>query len=196
MHYTAFPKYHVARFNVGMKIMMSFYLATVLIGLLVAVYFYSIRSNMSYWGAVLHYQGDQAVPEDILAQMEADSGGMLMQAPMSTERVVEILHPHTFSIPLVLLVVAHLFALTNSPGLFKILCYVGSFGGFLGMFGGMFLAPGGDFGIYLLFTSGIVFIASTILMVILPLWAMWFGTPATRDDRDTVRRVRENLGAE
>lgn len=180
MHYTALPKFHLSKFHPGMKILLSMYLGSVLVGLVVSFLMFTSRADLSYDGAIRHYQGDEAISDESREAMDAESDILIINMPMSATRIIEILHPHMFSVPLVLLVICHLFALTNAPHFVKISCYFGSFGGFVLTFGGMWIATMSGFGVWLLFIGGAAFFVTSTWMCIASIGAAWFGKPKAK----------------
>lgn len=178
MHYTALPKFHLSRFHPGMKLLLTLYLGSVLAGLVGSILMFTARMEPSLDGVRRHYQGDPvgSTLDEELAPIEPRA----IELGMTSRRIVEILHPHLFSVPLVLLVVCHLFALTNARPAVKMAGYLAAFGGFFVLSAGMALAPLGTPGVLAVFAGAAALVGGTAAMCVGGILAAWLGRPPAR----------------
>jgi hypothetical protein len=119
-----------------------------------------------------YVHGDGGAPDDPFGDPFATAG-----EGMTTRQIIDIVHPHLFTVPIVIFILGHLVHLTRLPDAWKLGVNVTAFTSFLATFLLPFavvshagLAP-------LLFVSGCVFLASLVALCVIPLWEMWLGRP-------------------
>ncbi len=176
MHYLTRQRLHLSRFHVLMKVLLTLYITSVGCGLWVATLKYTDRAAWSADGARLYIAGDGAGAGDALGDPLAGTPEGLSQHPgLSRRPLIDIVHPHLFTVPIVLFILGHLLHLTRLPDPLKLALNVSAFASCLATFllplalrAHPGLAP-------LLIGAGTVFIASVALLCVIPLWETWFG---------------------
>ncbi|RKY17179.1 MAG: hypothetical protein DRQ55_16395 [Planctomycetota bacterium] len=177
MHYLSRQKLHLSFFHPLMKGLLTLYILSVAGGVWVASLKYSDRAEFSPAGVERYVHGsgeagDDAILGDPFAGMDAS-----VAVGKSRRELIDIVHPHLFSVPLVLFILGHLLHLTRIPDWLK--------GGINGV---AFVSFGATFGLPflvveratlapLLYVSGCAMLVSFALLCVIPLWETWFGRP-------------------
>ncbi|MDG2149257.1 MAG: hypothetical protein P8N09_07020 [Planctomycetota bacterium] len=159
-----------------MKILLSLYILSVGAGLWVATLKYTDRAEWSQPGIEQFVHGSQdsaADPFDnpLAGLDEHNSEGK------SRRELVDIAHPHLFSIPIVLFILGHLLHLTRLPTWMKLTINVAAFTSFLATFLLPFVVVNNATLAPLLYASGWTMLISFVLLCIIPLTEMWLGRP-------------------
>ena len=141
-----------------LRVLMTFYLLTVLLGLGSSAAKYATRTGVAPASVVRYYAGDAAGE---------------VEPPKSTRFLTDVTHPHLFSVPLVLLVVCHLVHMTGLPAAALVALDGATFLGFLATFGLPWLGADRPGLAPLLVASGTLFLLATALQTILALVFLW-----------------------
>ncbi|MFQ5507592.1 MAG: hypothetical protein ACE5F1_22750, partial [Planctomycetota bacterium] len=115
MRYYKGSGFRLARLPFGLRLVLTLYLLTTLLGFWVASLKYFERGLLGPEGIQDYYLG---VEDPLLGTTEKSFGFL-----------VDVTHPHLFTIPLVLLVLCHLVQLCQWSQKLKNLLYVGAFSG-------------------------------------------------------------------
>ena len=178
MHFLTRQRLHLARFHPLMKVLLTLYIISVLAGLWVASLKYTDRATWSVDGVTDYVAGSEELADDdpfggVFAGLEGEA---LFEGKTRRE-LVDIVHPHLFSIPILLFVLGHLLHLTNLRDGWKLGINVIAFTSMLTTFLLPFaviehrgLAP-------ILYGSGVAMFVSMLALCVIPLWEMWFATP-------------------
>jgi len=96
-------------------------------------------------------------------------------APMSTRRLLEVTHFHLFSMPLYLLLLAHLYALSGARPAAKSAWIAAGTAGVIGHIAAPWVARQASGGASWLYGgSGLLLAVAFVWMSVVPLWEMWF----------------------
>lgn len=178
MHYLTRQRLHLSRFHPLMRTLLSLYVASVLAALWVAALKYTDRADWSPEGTRLYLQGDEGPSSDAFGDPFAGTAdGEREHVGMSRRQVIDIVHPHLFTVPIVLFILGHLLHLTRLPDSLKALLNVTVFVACLGTF----LLPlavrehGGLASV--LVTCGTLLVGGVALQCVILLYETWFGRP-------------------
>jgi hypothetical protein len=179
MHYLTRQRLHLSLFHPLMKVLMSLYILSVGAGMWVATLKYTDRGDWSPIGVELMVHGDSTAAEAEVEVFNDPLAGIAdgNHEGMSRRELVDIAHPHLFSVPVVLFLLGHLLHLTRLPDWLKLTINVGAFGSFLATFLLPFLVVENATLAPLLYASGSVMVLCFALLCIVPLAEMWFGRP-------------------
>ncbi len=178
MHYLTRQRLHLSRFHPLMKLLLTLYIASVGAGLWVAALKYGDRAEWSPQGAGTYLLGSEGAGEDVFGDpLGGTPDGFAQQPPMSRRQLVDIAHPHLFTIPIVIFILGHLLHLTRLPDLLKGLVNVVAFVSFLATFLAPFVIEDRLLLGAVMYASGCALFVSFVLLCAIPLWEMWFGRP-------------------
>lgn len=151
-------RYDFTRVSINQKIVYSLFLLFVLFGYGSIVLFFSTKTGWTPGALVRYYRGDEAA----------------MIYPKSFGELWEITHFHLFSVPILFLVLAHLFMMTHWRPRDKALVLVGAFVAIVADLVSpwliRYLAPG--FAILKVVARGVT-LATTAVFIGAPLDEMW-----------------------
>ena len=192
MHYLTRQRLHLSLFHPLMKVLLSLYILSVAAGVWVAALKYSDRATWSDEGVADYVSGAEAVGEDDpfgdpFAGLDGDA-----PAGLSRRQLVDIVHPHLFSVPLVLFVLGPLLHLTRLPDPLKLLINVAAFLSFAATFGLPFLMLDDRSLAPVLLVAGWTMLISFGLLCLIPLWETWFGRPGERPFQALPKRPRKD----
>jgi hypothetical protein len=124
---------------------------------------------------VEHYQ-PAAAPADGQARTAPDAPDRAVR-----RRLLEVTHAHLFSVPVLLLVLGHLFLLTSASARTKLACIgLAVAGAFLHLLAPWGVHYGGATLAWLYPMTGALLLFSFGLLLVVPVWDMW--RPSTRED--------------
>ncbi|MFT7464570.1 MAG: hypothetical protein ACI9EF_002926 [Pseudohongiellaceae bacterium] len=181
MHYLTRQRLHLSLFHPLMKVLMTLYILSVGAGLYVASLKYTDRAEYTTEGMKtwVHGSGEVSADEELgdpFAELEGYAPEGYSEG-MSRRELIDIVHPHLFTIPIVLFLLGHLLHLTRLPDWLKLTINVGAFASF----GATFLLP---FLIIedatlapLLYASSVSMLITFVALCVVPLWEMWLGKP-------------------
>ncbi len=178
MHFLTRQNLHIARFHPLMKVLMSLYIASVLAGLVVAAMKYTDRGVWSTQGVAVYLAGSEDVRDDPFGDpFGGTDDGLAAQEGKTRRELVDIVHPHLFTIPIVLFILGHLLHLTGLRDAWKLAINVTAFVSFLATFLLPFAVAGRPAWAWLQMAAGSLMMVSTLLLCLVPLASMWFGKP-------------------
>jgi hypothetical protein len=193
MHYLTRQRLHLSRFHPLMKVLLSLYILSVAGAVCVAALKYSDRASWSSVGVadyVAGTGGDGAAADPFGDPLGGTPEGRAPVEGLSRRQLIDIVHPHLFSVPIVLFILGHLLHLTRLPDRLKLSINAGAFLSFFATFLLPFavrtersLAP-------LMIVSGSAMLLSFALLCLIPLWETWLGKPGERDFDALPRRGR------
>jgi hypothetical protein len=194
MHYLTRQRLHISLFHPLMKVLMSLYIVSVGAGLWVATIKYSDRAEWSTEGVELyvHGSGDRAEQDEFGAPFAGVEEGEA--EGMSRRQIVDIAHPHLFSVPIVLFILGHLLHLTRLHDGLKLSINVVAFTSFLATFLLPFVIVDDATLAPVLFGTGWAMLVSFALLCVVPLFEMWLGKPGETSFDAIPRRQSANSG--
>lgn len=189
MHYLTRQKLHLSLFHPLMKVLLSLYVLSVGAGLWVAALKYTDRAEWSAEGVGQHVHGSGGSAEDEALGSPFAGLDSTVREGMSRRELVDIVHPHLFSIPVVLFILGHLLHLTRIPDWLKGAINITAFVSFGATFGLPFLVADQAGLAPLLYVSGWAMLVSFVLLCVIPLWETWLGKPGQGFHAITRRRA-------
>lgn len=161
------------------KILITLFLSTLLTAVAVAELNVYDKVGRFKKGIAVRY-GPEFDESGLSAMDSADSRSLPSESEMLVSRMntfsmlLDITHSHIFEIPLVMFVLAHFLMRSRVPEWFKLLNYVGSFGGVVVFLSAPWMvryvsvrtAP-------LLYVGAITMGLTALLMTVVPIWDMW-----------------------
>ena len=154
--------YNFSTIRVEQKIIYSIFLGFMLLGILSVLIFYLVRSGISANALVEYYRGNEAK----------------MMYPKTFQELWEITHFHLFTMPLIFLVFAHLFALTRASRKMKaavLLC--AATGLFLDIVSGWLIVYVGASLVILKILGRCLLAFGFSAFIATPIYEMWFKRP-------------------
>ncbi len=119
--YLAIPHYHLSKLPVTTKVALTCFTLTLVLAMaFVAFAVYAERTGYSTRGAKLNYLGDEKVRE-----MGEPVGEKVMVQQKSKRELYDIVHPHSFLMPVIYFILCHLFEMSYAGKWLKIGLYVG-----------------------------------------------------------------------
>jgi len=182
MHYLTRQRLHLSRFHPLMKGLLTLYIVSVALGVWVATLKYSDRATWSPQAAGRYVRGataDGGVPEpDAFGDPLAGTAeGQATTPALSRRQIVDIIHPHLFTVPIILFILGHLLHLTRLPDALKLAINVAAFLSFFTTFlVPLLVADRATLG-WLLYGAGTLLLVSLAALCLVPLWEMWIGRP-------------------
>ena len=118
--------------------------------------------------------------------------GVARKEGLSRRELVDIVHPHLFTVPIVLFILGHLLHLTRLPDRLKLAVNAGAFLAFFVTFvSPLVVADRAAIG-WLLFGGGCLFLLSLAALCLVPVWEMWLGEPGEGFDVVSLRSWEPN----
>jgi hypothetical protein len=177
VHYLTRQKLHLSLFHPLMKGLLTLYVLSVAAGMYVATLKYTDRAEWSSPGMQTYVHGSGQVSDDAaLGDPFAGLDETVVEGK-SRRELVDIVHPHLFSIPVVLFILGHLLHLTRIPDWLKGTINLVAFLSFFATFGLPFVVTERATLAPLLYVSAWAMLVSFGLLCVIPLWETWFGRP-------------------
>lgn len=131
------------------------------------------RVNPAAGGPQIELPGEEAA-----ALQAAPAAPARLTVAVTYRKLLEVTHFHLFTVPVFLLIVAHLFMLTGlAPGT-KAAWIVGGFGSSIAHIAAPWLVRYGGAGFSWLYAaSGAALGLTSTVLTLYPIWAMWMGRP-------------------
>ncbi|HTE06387.1 MAG TPA: hypothetical protein VK824_09340 [Planctomycetota bacterium] len=192
MHYLTRQRLHLSRFHPLMKVLLSLYILSVAGAVYVATLKYSERAEWSGGGVAEYVAGNggaDAAADAFGDPLAGTPEGRATHEGLSRRQLIDIVHPHLFSVPIVLFILGHLLHLTRLPDWLKLAINAGAFLSFFATFLLPFVIRSERALAPLLVVSGCVMLLCFALLCIIPLWETWLGKPGERDF-DAIPRLR------
>jgi len=168
----------------------SIFLGFTLVGFGMTAWLFSDMVGMDLSGAPEYYAGTPGEPLHEPA-FEATGGGPALvlpdeaalapvATPMSRRKLLEVTHFHLFTMPVYLLILAHLFMLSRVGSAFKAWVIGAASVGTVAHIAAPWAATSGSTESIILYGgSGTVMTVAYLIMCVLPLWEMWTPAPST-----------------
>ncbi len=182
MHYLTRQRLHLSRFHPLMKALLTLYIVSVALGVWVASLKYTDRAEWSAAGAGRYVRGATAdggvpSPDAFGDPLAGTAEGESATPPLSRRQIVDIVHPHLFTVPIILFILGHLLHLTRLPDPLKLAVNAAAFLSFFATFLAPLLVEDRAALGWLLYGAGTVLLASFAALCLVPLWEMWIGQP-------------------
>jgi hypothetical protein len=171
--YLASPHFHLSRLPVTTKWALTFFDLSLLAALVfVGVAVFAERTGYTRRGVEVNVVGT----EHLQAQGEVVDQEV---AAKTKRQLYDIVHPHSFLMPVIFFILCHLMEMAYAPKGFKIALYVGSGASMtLVIFAPLLIHASLAFAVVLI-PATVILLASFALMIVLPAIQMWF--PRRRD---------------
>ena len=205
MRYTLLPRMHLSRLPLSTRVLITAFLVSISAGLVVSSLKYTQRAEFTPSGAARYYHGDanRAVASESAPatdtpllegenQIEDRKPGLFPPAERKSLRyLVDTVHPHAFTVPVLLFILLHFLSLTRIPERWRIVFHLHAFASFLATFGLPFLIASHGSGAWLFVVAGVNLFASFFFVTAILLYETWIGRAPTSEreespDRSTV----------
>ncbi len=207
MRYTLSPKMHLSRLPLPTRVVLTCFVAMIQAALLVASLKYSDRADFTPTGAQRYLHGDAGGgPADAVApskepsneddellpgESEIEDGALRVRSPRkSTRALVDIVHPHLFTVPIVQFIFLHLLILTRLSDRWKIALTLHAFGSCAATFGLPFLVAASGAGALPFLVAGANLVLSFVGVGLLLLVELWRPAGAAGSARDEIEPQR------
>jgi hypothetical protein len=167
--YLAIPHFHLSKLPPTTKVALTgFALALLSAIVFVAVAVFAERTGYRTAGVQANFVGDERVTRETGAKYDA------MHAEPSRRAIYDIVHPHSFMMPLVYFVLCHLMEMSYGPRALKMGLYVLAFVAMmLVVFAPLLVWTNISLGGIVV--PGVVgMLGSFAVMAVVPVWQMWF----------------------
>ena len=173
MRYFASSRFHISSLAPGLKLVVSLYLLTVLMGLGFSTAKFLQRMDLTSESVETYYLGD-GNGEELLIFGDEELG----EPPKSDRFLVDVAHPHMFTVPLILLVICHLAHLSRINVVVLATLDIGAFFGFFSLFGvPWFLSAAPGFFGPVLILGGMLLTVCLSGLCLIALVSMWWRRP-------------------
>jgi hypothetical protein len=173
--YLSKPHYHLSRLPLTTKIALTFFQITLLAAIAFVVFaVFEERTHFSTEGVKVNYGGSERVA--------AETGEIpdVFAAEKSTREIYDIIHPHSFMIPIIFFILCHMMEMTSADFRLKVSLYVLSGISMLAAIFAPLLIHTNLSAAVILVPSVTVLMGAFAIMCILPLLHMWRGEPARK----------------
>lgn len=196
MRYTLSPKLHLSRLPLPTRVVLTCFVVMIQAALLVAAQKYTDRADFTTAGAQRYLHGEEggatAKDDELLAgESEIEGDALRVRSPRkSTRQLVDIVHPHLFTVPIVQFIFLHLLILTRLPDRWKIALTLHAFGSCAATFGLPFLVASSGAGATPFIVAGANLVLSFVGVGLLLLVELWRPARATDSARDEIEPQR------
>jgi len=182
MRYTLSPKLHLSRLPLPTRVVLTCFVVLIEAALLVGSQKYRDRAEFTPTGAERYFHGDAAAgdgAEPLLPGEDLIDAAVAAQPapPKSTRFLVDVIHPHLFTVPIVQFILLHLLILTRLSDRAKIALTLHGFGSTAATFGLPFLVAAGGGGAAWFIAAGANLLASFVGVGLLLLVELWRSAP-------------------
>lgn len=167
--YLAIPHYHLSKLPVTTKVALTCFSAAVLGAILfVTLGVFMERTGFRTRKVQANFAGDERVTRETGHRFEE------MYSEPSRRALYDIVHPHSFMMPLLYFVLCHMMEMSYAPRALKIGLYVGAFASMLVVTFAPLLVSWSIGLAPLVIAAVLVMSATFTVMTALPPWQMWF----------------------
>ena len=153
------PQYNFATIRTEQKIIYSIFLGFMLLGIVGILVFFLVKTGLTGAALVEYYRGNESK----------------MMYPKTFQELWEVTHFHLFTMPVVFLIFAHLFALTHvSPRIKGAVLICAAVGIFLDLISGWLIVYLGAGLVFFKILGRWLLAASFPLFIAVPIYEMWF----------------------
>jgi len=149
------------------KIVITLFLLCVTVGLSLNIWIGAEKHGWTSGGVTDYYRGNEE----------------RMMFGKTTMELAETTHAHLFTMPILWLILGHLFVLTGWPTPLKGGVVIGAFVGMAAELATPWLVRGGGGWVWLKFSAGYLMGAGWLCMTLVPIYEMWWVREATRNMR-------------
>lgn len=167
--YLAIPHYHLSKLPVTTKVALTgFALSLVAAVLFVGMAVYAERTGYDTPRVQANFAGDERVTKETGRTFEQ------MHAEPSRRAIYDIVHPHSFMMPLIFFVLTHMMEMSYAPRAAKLALYIGSFVAMmLSIFAPLLVWTKISLAV-IVSPAVTVLMLSFLIMSGVPVWQMWF----------------------
>ncbi len=167
--YLAIPHFHLSKLPLTTKVALTgFSLAILTAILFVALVLFAERTGYRTRNVQANFAGDERVRRETGHRFDS------MHAEPSRRALYDIVHPHSFMMPLIYFVLCHLMEMSFGPRAFKISLYAGSFVAMMLVIFAPLLVSAAIGTAPLVLAAMIVMALAFAAMALIPMWQMWF----------------------
>jgi len=171
MRFTVIPGMHLSKLPLPTRILVSLYVVSVFAALAVGSLKYTQRAEFTPSGATRYWHGDAEAGDGLDA---LERGAPPPPEKKSDRYLVDVVHPHLFTVPVVLFLLLHLLSLTRLPDAAKIAFHVHAFASLAATFGLPFLVAASGSGGTGFVVAGVNLLLSFVGVGAILLFETWF----------------------
>jgi hypothetical protein len=167
--YLSIPHYHLSKLPVTTKVALTgFSLSLVAAVLFVGMAVYAERTGYEKERVQANFAGDERVERETGKKLDK------MYAEPSRRAIYDIVHPHSFMMPLIFFVLTHMMEMSYAPRSVKLGLYIGSFVAMmLTVFAPLLVWT--KISLAVVVTPAVTaLMIAFLVMSIVPVWQMWF----------------------
>jgi hypothetical protein len=170
--YLATPYFHLSKLPITTKIALTCFSGALLSGILfVTLGVFMERTGFETRKVQANFAGDERVTRETGHRFEG------MHSEPSRRALYDIVHPHSFMMPLLYFVLCHMMEMSYAPRAVKIGLYLGAFASMMVVTSAPLLVAW-SLGFAPLVTAAVVVMSATFaVMTAIPPWQMWFCSP-------------------
>jgi len=181
LHYTIHPKMHLRRLALGMRVLLTLFLVCMLLGLWISALKYTHRAEFSAEGADLYYRGNLEDDDPSSeALLPGEEEAWTLHEPKSTAFLVDVTHPHAFSVPVLFFILFHFLALTRLREWQKVSFHLYGFLSLILAFGAPWLVVRDERFAALFVISGVNLLLCLLAVIGILLWETWMAPAESR----------------
>lgn len=180
MRYTVLRSLHLSKLQLPTRLLITWFVLSIDVALVVGAIKYSDRAVFTPRGAADYWRGTGAPQDGADApllpgedEIEGRDAAPAPSAPKSRRFLVDTVHPHLFTVPIVLFVMLHLLSLTRLPTAWKVAIDAHGFLAFAATFGLPFWIATGGGGATLFVIAGSNLLASFVAVSAILLFETW-----------------------
>lgn len=163
----AYPRVRLWMMPRPTRLLATLYVASVLVAMAASVAYYARKTALDPEALRAYYQGSG--PEGA----EGPGGGLALHERKSDLELLQTLHPHSFSVPLMLFVLLHLYGLAVASSRLKAATCLAAFGSYALLFAAPWAAREGPAGTWLLVASAAALYGVVCASSLVVLWRLW-----------------------
>ena len=172
--YLAIPHFHLSKLPATTKVALTGFSLALLTGILfVAFAVFKERTGYKVRNVQANFAGDERVGRETGQKVEA------MYAEHNERSINDIVHPHSFMIPLIYFVLCHLMEMSYGPKAFKMTVYIVAFVGMMGVIFSPLLVWSNISLAGVVIPAVVGMLGCFVVMILVPTWQMWFGGART-----------------
>ncbi len=177
MRYTLTPKLHLSQLPLPTRLLLTGFVLSILAALWVGSLKYTQRAEFTPSGAQRYWHGEAESGNESGGRIDdgiVDVGPDALAERKSTRHLVDIVHPHLFTVPILLFILLHLLILTRLRDGVKIALQLHAFASFAATFSLPFLVAGSGQGAGAFIVAGANLLLSFVVIGSILLVALWW----------------------
>jgi hypothetical protein len=196
VRYTVLRSLHLSRLQLPTRLLITWFVLSIDVALVVGALKYSDRAEFSASGATRYWHGAGAAATGEQAPLlpgEEEIEGRGTEPPIGAAKsrrfLVDTVHPHLFTVPIVLFVMLHLLSLTRLPTGWKVALDAHGFLAFAATFGLPFWIAASGGGAWLFVAAGSNLLLNFVVVSAILLIETWHAPRDAAEPRNPVPKA-------